>query len=253
MLRRIAKSLKMGLARLFSLLYEISARQILANRDHSVGTVSKLSLKGLLQTECTIVEVGCHVGIDTMQFSLLFPKGKIFAFEPNMDLLFEAHSRLRYRGNIILYPVALSSKSGLQEFYASYGTSTGSGSLLEPTLHLRNHPEVHFHKNDDELVFTSTLDEIQSKLNLDCVDLLWIDAQGAELEVLKGSIDTLERVRYIYSEVSTEPLYLNGATYAEIRSFLFDRDFDVLEEFLPLDWGGEGNVLFVNRKLILDS
>lgn len=249
MLGRIVRISEVLLSNFFSLLRTMLALLVLSKSRELPGNISKAHLKRILSPDCTIVEVGCHVGIDTLQLSLTFPKAKILAFEPNLKLLFEAHSRTRLRANVTLFPVALSDQCEARPFFVSSGSSTGSSSLLRPTLHLEHHPEVQFRNEDTQLVFTSTLDEIQAHLELESIDLLWIDVQGAELEVLRGCQKTLPQIRYIYTEVSINPLYSDGATYLQIQSFLEEEGFEVVEEFLPKDWGGEGNVLFGRRSM----
>lgn len=99
------------------------------------------------------------------------------------------------------------------------------------------------------LVPTITLDTYFETMGLDHIDLLWMDVQGAEKIVLKGGEKLLEFTHFIYAEVSETPLYEGATTYADLRAFLADAGFIVKREFLPLEWRGEGNILFENKNL----
>lgn len=211
------------------------------------GTVGKLSLLELLGADPIIVEVGAHSGRDTQELALAFPHGQVISFEAHPLLFTKLLKRAGQLPNVICVPVALSNHFGLAVFRQSSGASDGSGSLLVPSGHLHHHPNVHFLPEDEIIVTTVTLDAFLKRKGIDRIDLLWMDVQGAEMLVLEGSVKALRHTKWIYSEVSQSPLYQGGATYSEIKSFLSNIGFDVYKEFLPQDWLGEGNVLFVNR------
>jgi FkbM family methyltransferase len=56
-------------------------------------------------------------------------------------------------------------------------------------------------------------------------DLLWLDVQGAELMVLKGSEKILKSVKIINLEVGFKRTYLNQPLYFEINDFLVSKGF----------------------------
>lgn len=243
--------LEFTLSRLISALELLLGRVGLANSRHRVATsyntpstIGKQTLKHLVPAEPVIVEVGAHYGFDTEELALIFPNGRIFAFEAHPSHFAKAYKRLRYYPNVSLVCCAVCATSGVVVFNASSGASDASGSILRPTNHLKRHERVHFLLEDRFPVVCTTLDDFLAPQELPSIDLLWMDVQGAEMHVLEGSQEMLGKVKFIYLEVSEEPLYEHGTTYQDLRNFLQPHGFAVMQEFLPQDWNGEGNVLF---------
>ncbi len=69
---------------------------------------------------------------------------------------------------------------------------------------------------------TYTLDDLILKNNIDIKKFNhWvIDVQGAELEVLKGSVESIKFCNSITVEVSTENFYEEGSKFNDVKEFL---------------------------------
>lgn len=89
-----------------------------------------------------------------------------------------------------------------------------SNSLLKPAKHVDQYPDIRF--TGTETVNVVTLDSLQIK---NC-NFLNMDTQGAELLVLKGAIDTLAYMDYIYTEVNKTEMYEHCAHIDEMDAFL---------------------------------
>jgi hypothetical protein len=100
-----------------------------------------------------------------------------------------------------------------------------SSSLLEPKVHLTQHPDVLF--NSRETVKVMRLDDFweTSDLKPEIFDTLTIDTQGYELEVLRGAINTLEHIDVIEVEVERVELYANSAQIDQLDKFLTEHNF----------------------------
>lgn len=73
-----------------------------------------------------------------------------------------------------------------------------------------------------------------------------IDAQGADLLVLKGATDALRDVEAVYVEVAEIPLYEGGCTWSEIADFLGTFGFSLKYMSLsPKHWG---NAFFIKNE-----
>jgi hypothetical protein len=55
------------------------------------------------------------------------------------------------------------------------------------------------------------------------IDFIKIDIQGAELDVFRGGIETLEEVLMVVSEVMFVPHYINTPLFGDVSSFLSSR------------------------------
>jgi len=208
------------------------------------GTIGIQTLIPLLGQSPLIIEIGAHTGTDTQKFASAFPRGRIYAFEPHPKLFCMALQATACFHNVTLVPVALGNSLGFQIFRQSSGTSDGSGSLLEPAAVLARHPTVHFRKQDEVVVATSTLDEYAAMSGIERIDLIWIDAQGAEGLIFEGATTILKCTKYVYAEISTISEYKGALTYSQIKCLLARSGLHPLKEFMPPEWQGSGNVLF---------
>lgn len=74
-------------------------------------------------------------------------------------------------------------------------------------------------------VKTTTLPQLMEDERLETIDLLKLDAQGAERAILTGGEEVLARVRVIYAEVFFEPLYAGAWLFFEMHEYLTGRGF----------------------------
>ena len=124
-----------------------------------------------------IIEAGAYNGGDTYELARRWPRGHIHAFEPVPELFEAVKQQTSSVKNVSYYPIALGEKNGTAEFFVSSGASNGSSSLLRPSGHLDEHPDVHF---DRTLTVTvKTMDTWAAENDVSRVDFLWLDMQGA--------------------------------------------------------------------------
>jgi FkbM family methyltransferase len=244
---RMVISLQLRLERV-KLLFHKKAQEFGGFNRLRVGNET-ISWPELLSVNARIVEVGAFDGRDTINFARDFPEGNVIAFEPDIDLFVEARTNLKLFKNTCIFPFAVSDKSEVARFYRSFGASRASGSLRIPTAHQRIYPDVEFELTQENSVITVDLNTfLQGKLNQ--IDLLWIDAQGHELSVLKGASAFLDKVAYIFCEVSNISLYENSATFTEIALYLKTYNLDLMAADIDFDFlDGTGNALFKRRNL----
>jgi FkbM family methyltransferase len=180
------------------------------------GEFNVACLPTLLGTHApTIFEIGCHNGYHTSQFLRLFPKGRIFAFEP------DERAQQAFRRNVtdpraVLFRVAIGANDGSASFFRSSGVNPAidpqlqadwdhSGSIRRPTGHLLQHPWCTF--IDPHPVRVRMLDTVAEELGVEIIDFLWADVQGAEADLIRGGHAALARTRYIHTEYSDIELY----------------------------------------------
>jgi hypothetical protein len=92
-------------------------------------------------------------------------------------------------------------------------------------------------------VNVSTLDK--EAADLDKIDLLWIDVQGAEGRVLKGATATMPRVRAVFIEVAlVNSPYQGALLFPELERMM--HAFGFLCVGLGIDgWNYSGNALWI--------
>lgn len=203
-----------------------------------------------------IVEVGSHYGEDSMRFVETFENPKIYCFEPDERNIF-AFKKYIHNDKIKLFELALSDKNGKQEFYRSYRP----GDLQEKydwiteedfeTLKLSNSGASSL-KKGYEHVF-DTVDEVEVKRgdtwltenNIEEIDLLWVDVQGAEKEVFAGFGDEINRVKFIWTEYGEQD-YEGSLSRDECLNYLESLNFVNIDS--ASDKSRQGDLLFINKR-----
>lgn len=114
-----------------------------------------------------------------------------------------------------------------------------SSSFLEFGTHKNLYREVV--EVDRIKLKTKTLDSfnLENKYNF-----LNIDVQGAELHVLKGALETLKHVDFIYVEVNIHEVYIGCGKVHEVDNLLSAYNFKRVESDLS-ESSGWGDVLYV--------
>jgi FkbM family methyltransferase len=179
------------------------------------------------------LELGAHVGSDTVWMAAL-PNVTLHAFEP------DPRNHVPALPNVVFNRAAVSDRDGRSPLLLSregWGREwTYSSSLKQPKNHLQRYP-VTF--GDTVEVETVRLDSYCERHGLGAIDFIWADIQGAEGEMVRGGLATLQRTHYVYTEYSDDEMYGGQATLDELLALL--PQFSVLELW-------EDDVLLVNRQ-----
>lgn len=110
-----------------------------------------------------------------------------------------------------------------------------------------------WNKHTSIKVQTKTLATVLDENNIDPAeyDFLNIDAEGSELDILKGYERYLNHVNVIDLETSYDDRHLSGASHDKIASWLSERGFELKEQSPTYDSQQWGDSVFVrvNREL----
>jgi 2-O-methyltransferase len=197
------------------------------------------------------LDVGCNDGQTTRWFLDMFENPTIYCFEPDPRAIARFKQKVGDRPNVTLFELAVSDREGSLDFYQSGGKLDDpylakampegwdlSGSIKQPYRHLNKHPLVTF---DNKIqVPTETLDSVCARCGIGTVDLIWLDVQGAEIEVFDGARATLAQTKYLYTEYSNRQLYKGQRGLRQIVKHL--EDFSVVARY-------PGDALLCNRLL----
>lgn len=75
-----------------------------------------------------------------------------------------------------------------------------------------------------------TVDAFCESINLDFIDFLKIDVEGAELDVLKGSVKMLREERIMFLQVEYGGTYPDaGITFIDVINFIEPYDYNIYE------------------------
>jgi FkbM family methyltransferase len=188
-------------------------------------------IKENLNSESVFFEIGSHFGVDTKEF--INVTKNLHCFEPDNRNI-EMFKQLNLP--IILNEYAISDIDGLSKFYLSsgnvyeskYGPTnnelvnqndwSASSSLMAPKNHIIKTPWVKFENTIE--VKTKKIETYCLENNIKNIDFIWMDVQGAELNIIKGMGEFKEKIHYIYTEYSDEELYEHQGTKQQIIDLL---------------------------------
>jgi FkbM family methyltransferase len=190
-------------------------------------------------------DVGAFRCEHTYNYALDNPSLRVYAFEPNMQLAGKLFGALP---NIIVVPMAVSETDGCAEFNVTASPAASSLLAIDDANARRWIGGEGISVVSRTLVPTIRLDTFMDLVGIQSVDYLKVDAQGADLSVVKSLGNRLKDLRKVYLEASVTkyPIYHGSAGKAQIIQFLKDRGFELVATESQSD-GQEENLTFENR------
>jgi FkbM family methyltransferase len=177
----------------------------------------------------SIVEVGSRDGLDAIFLSKYF-NCTVHAFEPNPPSILEAKKNItKYKAmsKVKLHTLALSDKCGYRDFFpvdTDLYENIGASSFFLINFNNR-------HASDPDKDRGTVQKKIKVKIASFCKlellppNLLLIDAQGSELEVLKGFGKKIRNINAIVLEASFSENYISGASFDLLHNYLINQGF----------------------------
>ncbi len=219
-------------------------------------------IRKLLKTNTPVIlEVGSHYGEDSLKFLKSFPKAELYCFEPDPR---NTHIMRKYANDnrIHLSEVALSdSDCDEVDFYLSHLADFDKEKMfnkyhwiprreyLELKLNRSGASSLKHNSSIDCLdvvkVRTAKLDSWMKDRQIEQIDLLWIDVQGAEREVIEGARESLCKTRYVWIEYG-EQAYEGGMNRKETIRILKPM-FSTMWRYSR--WSDKGDLLFRNKRI----
>jgi len=161
-----------------------------------------------------VLDIGAYVGMFTVKASkAVGGQGKVIAIEPSPENYVILMGNCRGWGNVTLVQKAIMAKNGTGKLY--YSKSAAANSLV---TRWKRYVKVE----------TITLDNLMEELGLNKVDIIKVDAEGAEIDVLKGAQNVLARgTRLVIAAYHTAP---NGkAEIAQVATILREANYKVIQ------------------------
>jgi FkbM family methyltransferase len=158
------------------------------------GTVyqasDRVAIRRIPSPNPVVFDGGAHLGNYTQMVLEARPAATVHAFEPAADS-YEALTERFPSGVVALHNCGLSDHEGEATFYADEAQSQSASILPQERQHLENHGGF----RPVGTVHVRTVDAVCSEHEIERIDLLKLDVEGAELAALHGARRMLEDER----------------------------------------------------------
>lgn len=210
--------------------------------------------KRFLPSNPVVIEAGAFDGTDSKMMAQLWPEGTVYAFEPIKSLYVNVVQNTQSFKNIRTFNQALGNVNENRSMFLALNPNSKnvcmSSSLFPPKDHHLYYDPIF---EGSENVRVTRLDDWARENNIDKVDMLWLDLQGAELSALKGGENLLANISVIVTEVEFSELYEGQPLYREVKGWLEDHGFVLIGGTFkfPKDRNQHfGDALFIRKTLL---
>jgi FkbM family methyltransferase len=203
-----------------------------------------------------IVDIGSAHGYEAINFARVLPKVIVHGFEPTLEHYQFCLENAKNHGLDIIqrtkfYNIALNDKDGMISFYPldlaqSKGNNTGMASkfkLINPSVFPH---ELSIQK---EVMTPAAKLDTWAKIHGIVPDLIWMDAQGAELDILKGAEETLKSVFVIMTEAALKPYYHGHTMKIDIDSYLESQGFEEIVSARKTGHEYEVDAIYIRKSI----
>jgi FkbM family methyltransferase len=174
----------------------------------------------------TVLDVGANVGSYSALLKEICPSARIWAFEPHPST-FRQLSELAASIGFTAFNMGLSDSSGSANLYDYAGNDTGTGSP-HASLHRGVIEDLHNARSASIEVEVGTVDEVLCSQQIHHLNLLKIDAEGHELQILRGASNAIREghvdiVQFEFNEMNVVSRVFFHDFYDVLPGFSFYR------------------------------
>lgn len=183
----------------------------------------------------TMLEIGSLHGLDAIEVLKTYGLERVITIECNPECIEICRRNFAPYPNITLVEVAAWHEDGRIPFYRVTESQDWKGA---PTHNIgasscfQTNDTWPFEKYTQEKIEVPArrLEGVLRELEIDRVDLICMDAQGAELHALKGLGPFLDGVQAIITELELKPMYHGQSLFHEVQQYLLRFGFRLRAE-----------------------
>lgn len=166
-----------------------------------------------------IFDVGAYTGEVAKTYRKIFPRATVYCFEP-FGGSFRELEKLSIDPLVKRFPVAMSDQVG--KTMLNVNTDLSCNSFFPRPQNEPAYYSAQARNVDQVEIETTTIDSFCNKENIERIDILKLDVEGAEIKALKGAHNKLSShaVTLIYTEVMFISHYEGGCLYHELAGLL---------------------------------
>jgi FkbM family methyltransferase len=199
----------------------------LVKKQYAVSLTRELRERVADGPDVVFFDVGANVGQTVTTIRRDYPRAKIHAFEPSPSTFARLRDNVGGHGDLTLVQAALGATVGRMDLHENAQSDMSSflptdrdgwGEVLAKTS-----------------VAVDTVDNYCAVHDIEAIDVLKIDAQGFDLEVLRGAENMLRegRVGVIWMELIFADQYVGQADFGETYSHLRARGHRLVNLYAP--------------------
>ena len=175
------------------------------------------------------IDVGAHIGDSTLQTASLNSERLVYAFEPNIKTIAYASGLL---GTYIVIPMAVTERDGFVTLHINNQSETSSTLPLNEEGLKRWRSKKPIREESEIICPTIRLDTFMHLMDISSIEFLKIDAQGADLSVVRSAGERLKDIKEILLEVQVSdiPVYQGASTKDSVLEFMRDNGFALVDK-----------------------
>jgi FkbM family methyltransferase len=176
----------------------------------------------------SVLEIGACDGAHTLRLASLFSEATIYTFEPNPATYPKLLKATENNDRIKCLNLAVSDFSGVIPFYQSMTDNHGCSSLFVASgkyNHVEPMPQIK--RNVHCVRISDLINEGMMKPS----EVLWLDAQGSELSILKGLGEYINTTQIVWTEFCNDHLYSGQPLWNDLVEFFDSHGFRLVEKF----------------------
>lgn len=160
-----------------------------------------------------VIDIGSNIGEFSLAIGKRFPNSRTIRFEPSVTEGMASLWNLRNMQSELITRALWSEQTTLEFFMAN---ESGDSSLFKPRENLKS-----------EKIEVSTLDLELRSSGATIIELVKLEAEGAEPEILLGAPNVLRRTRYLVADLGPERGLEQSPTFNEANSILVKSGFSL--------------------------
>ncbi|EKD90129.1 MAG: methyltransferase FkbM [uncultured bacterium] len=186
---------------LYNIKYWIRPNSVLDNAIVKNGIFNGwlcTKLKGLINKDSVIFDVGANAGLLSLPFAKkCVPLGKVYSFDPDEKVVSQLKKNIKLNSfsNIIVEEMALQDNPATEKVTLNINRAVQDNGLRNDGLSTIVANLTY--KISEKIVNASTIDRYVKENKIKKIEFIKIDAEGADLKVLKGGRETIKKSRPI--------------------------------------------------------
>ena len=199
--------------------------------EWSLGEIDLL--KQILTPNDVIIEVGSNIGSLTLPLSKIVNQGRIYAFEPQ-NVVFQnlcANISINSITNCFCFQCALTDKIDEKLYNLNYNFNSEQNFAAMSFIRNKNYYDNIDSSRDRNRFYEANINTLDNKFaDLNRLKLLKTDAEGMEVNVIKGGVDLIKRTKPILY-VENDLVYKEKSQ--ELIELLWSLDYKLFWHIMP--------------------